>query len=379
MKAKDFFKPFIRIAMVLFRVFPIDQHKVVFSSFSARSFSDNPRYIAEKIIEDKLPLDCVVVLNNKNEIGTLPTGIRGVKYNSIRYLYEMATAKVWIDNTRKQPHILKRKKQFYIQTWHGGLSFKKVEKDAINSLDEEYIKTAINDSKNIDVLLTNSVWGFEQLRRCFWYDGEITITGSPRLDILFNYKKSDVIDLKNEFNIGSDEHVVLYAPTFRKKDDFSVYNVDFKKMAIALHERFGGKWKVLVKLHPNIKDKGYIPPDGVMDVTQFPDINKLYIITDILLTDYSSSILDFMITYRPAFLFAVDIDDYTKDRDTYFDLHSLPFLLSESNDELMNNIKQFDPDIYEESLYRFLDTLGVKEDGHASNRVVEMVMKAVNE
>ncbi|MGZ1333968.1 CDP-glycerol glycerophosphotransferase family protein, partial [Lactobacillus delbrueckii subsp. bulgaricus] len=139
--------------------------------------------------------------------------MRVVKYNTLRYLYEMATARVWVDNTRKQPHIVKRKGQFYIQTWHGGIFIKKIEKDAENVLDSEYVKTAINDSKNIDCFLTNSKWGENQIRRCFWYDGDIEITGSPRVDIIFNCSESKKKEIRNSLGINVKDHILLYAPT----------------------------------------------------------------------------------------------------------------------------------------------------------------------
>ena len=354
MKIKNILKPLIKGTMFVLRVFPIKENKVVFSAFSARTYGDNPRFIAEKIIEIGLPIDCVFVLKDPDNF-QLPDGIRKVKYNTISYLYEMVTACIWVDNTRKQPYIVKRHGQTYIQTWHGGISFKMVEKDVESSLDKEYVKTAISDSKKIDYLLTNSLWGEKQLRRCFWYDGKIICTGSARLDLLFSQTITEKKELKKTFGMEFEEHVLLYAPTFRKDKRLDVYDIDYINLISALKKRFGGDWKILLKLHPNISNLKCNLPESVIDVTLYPDINQLYGIADVLITDYSSSIFDFSILKKPAFIYAKDIKEYSQDRNTYFDIKKLPFILAENNKELVNIIEKFDEKQYRIELERFHD------------------------
>lgn len=377
MKFKNLLKPFIALSMYALRILPIKKNKIAFCAFSGRVYGDNPKAIAECLV-DKFGgnVDCVFFVQNPSRT-IVKKGIRLVKYNTFRYLYEMATAHVWIDNTRKQPQVKKRKGQFYIQTWHGGIWIKKIEADVADSLDSEYIRTAINDSKNIDILLTNSEWGVEQLKRCFWYEGDILKTGSPRLDVIFKYLTVMNYSLKNSLGIKQQQKVALYAPTFRRVNSFEVYNLDIESLIETLRQKFGGEWVILVKMHPNIKDAGYKCPSSAHDVSQYPDINELYTVSDILITDYSSSIFDFMITMRPAFLFAIDAVEYSKDRDTYFDLHKLPFLFAENNNELMDNIRSFDYDVYKEKLSKFIDSLGILEDGHASERVVNIIQKFI--
>ena len=363
--------------MYFFGVFPIQQNKVVFSAFSARTYGDNPRFIAEEIASAGRNIDCVFVLETPSKY-RLPQGIRAVKYNTINYLYEMATAKVWVDNTRKQPHIIKRKGQKYIQTWHGAIAFKMIEKDVQSALDEEYVRTAIHDSSQIDYLLTNSKWGEDMLRRCFWYDGKILRTGSARLDILFCQTQEQKQSIRERLGIPAGTRVLLYAPTFRKNKRLDVYNVDYSGLQSALETRFGGQWNIMVKLHPNISNLKCCIPDYVIDATLYPDINELYGISDALMTDYSSAILDYSVLKKPAFVYASDIEEYSQDRSTYFDIRKLPFPLAENNDQLKKMVRDFDEKTYLRDLVAFHRELDLLEDGYASKRVAELIYTIID-
>lgn len=367
----------IRIIMIALRVLPINRKKIVFSSFSARSYSDNPRAILEKILEGENTYDCVVVLNDVDGV-KLPNGVRVVKHNSLKYLYEMATAKVWIDNTRKQPHILKRRNQIYIQTWHGAIFLKKIEKDVESTLDKEYIYTAKNDSKNIDVLLTNSKWEEDRMTECFWYSGKMVRTGSPRLDVLFK-SEFDVKQIQEYMRLKSGTDYVLYAPTFRKNNNDVIFDIDLKRLIDALEEKNGKKWGVIVRLHPNIANSynNIIYSEKIINGNLISDITEIFPVVKMLITDYSSAIFDFCITRKPAIIYAPDYEEYKKERDYHFELNKLPFPIAENNTQLSNIINNFDYEFYNEELDAFLSDLDVKEDGHASERVVALINEMV--
>lgn len=372
-------KPFIKCLMYVFRIFPIKRTKIVFSSFSARSYSDNPKYILEELLKQQKDYDCVFVLNHP-DLEAVPNNVRTVKHNTIRYLYEMATAKIWIDNTRKQPHIIKRKNQIYIQTWHGALWIKKIEKDAEHTLELSYIKTAKIDSQKIDYLFTNSVWGEQKLKSCFWYDGIILKIGSPRVDLLINSTDSQKSNLKSKIGLNASKKYALYAPTFRKDGNISAYNIDYTRLISNLVMKFGGEWCILIKLHPNIRETQLSPhcSDDTINMSMYPDINELYLISDLLITDYSSAIFDFSCSLKPAFLYTSDLDTYQKDRDVLFDLYNLPFPLAENNDELEHNILGFNNDLYIQNLLQFKSDLGVIEDGKACKRAVALIDWIIN-
>lgn len=378
MQLKQLVKPVLTLIIRFFDLLPLKKNKIIFSSFSARNFTDNPKYIAEEILKRNIDVDCVFVLDHE-PVDTLPSGIRIVRYNTLRYLYELATAKFWIDNTRKQDFVVKRKGQIYIQTWHGALPLKKIEKDISGILSNKYIKTAKNDSKMIDYLLTSSEFGENILKDSFWYEGKILITGSPRLDILFQNNIQLKEKIRNELSLDNGVKYILYAPTFRDDGNTDVYKIDFDKIIEKFSHRFGGKWKVIFRLHPNIREKYIFLNENIIDASYYPDITNLYLIADCLITDYSSTMFDYALTGKPVFLYAPDSETYFSIRHSYFDLEDLPFELCKSIEELENRILNFNINTYKKNVNLFFNKINLLEDGHASERVVNLILKIMEE
>lgn len=360
------------LLMHSFRIIPIKKNKIVFSEYSARKYGDNPKYIAEEMVKEGLNFDCVFVLKDPKNT-KVSDGIRKVKYNSIRYLYELSTAKFWVDNTRKQSFITKRPEQFYIQTWHGGVALKRIEKDVEASLDKEYVNTAIKDSKNINLLIASSDWGEKMMRRAFWYDGEIIKASSARLDPLFKKDKEKEDAIKKSLNIPLDKKILLYAPTFRKTNDREVYNIDFEALRRELNNKFNNEWVIVTKLHPNISNEAFKKDINIIDLTKYQDITDLYLVSDILITDYSSTMFDFSLQEKPVFLFCTDINEYVNDRNFYFDINNLPYSLATNNKELINNIKNYSETKYKKQLKEFKQNIGLIENGTGAKTICNII------
>ena len=369
-----FLKLFYRILWLLFLIFPIQKNKVVFQSFSGRGFSDNPKYIAQKL-HKKAPEIIIYWAANNPLTADLPDGIRFVKYKSVKYLYHMTTAKIWVDNIRK-PFFIKKKGQYYLQTWHGGLGLKKVENDAIDKLNKNYIKWAKRDAKSTDLMLSSSKTLSEIFRNSLWYHkGEILEKGLPRNDLFFNFCERQKHKIKNRLGIKPNSKILLYAPTFRDDGDITAYDINFNHLASALKKRFGGSWVILVRLHPNISGtKLNISASFIKNVSSYNDIQELYIISDFLITDYSSSIFDFALTERPSLLYASDIVKYTSLRDFYFDFSELPFTLCQTNAELEKAVLNFDCKKHKKRLKEFKLAHGYCESGKASDYAAEWII-----
>ena len=107
-----------RAFWIVCRIFPIKENKIVFQTFYGRGYSDSPKYIAEKLRETGKDLDFVWVSNGREDPG-VPEGFRVVRFRNFKYIYEMSTAKIWVDSCRKE-YCIKKKNQYYMQTWHGG-------------------------------------------------------------------------------------------------------------------------------------------------------------------------------------------------------------------------------------------------------------------
>lgn len=363
----------------IFNMFPVKNNKIFLYSYYGSQYGCNPKYITEYILEHfpKGYFDLVWAFNDLESKKHL-TKFRKVKTMSLKYYYELCTSKVVITNFRTTELFVKRKNQYYIQTWHSSLRLKQIEKDAEDNLPEQYIQMAKNDSLKCDLLLSGCKDSTNIFKRAFWYKGEIFERGIPRNDLLFQNNSKDKKRISNKLGIPEGYNVILYAPTFRKDNSIEIYNLEYSTTLETLKEKFGGNWVFLVRLHPHLLSEAnkLVKSKGVIDVTEYDDIQELLCISDILVSDYSSLIFDFSITKRPCFLYVPDLLEYTKkDRKLYYDITKLPFKSATNNEELQKKILQFNIKDYNTNLTRFLDQIKTYEDGNASKNLVEHIDK----
>ena len=361
----------------VFNCFPIKNNKIFLFSYYGSQYGCSPKYISE-YLDENYPKDKFDIVWAFTDIESKKhiKGIRKVKVMSLKYFYEMCTSKVIITNFRTTDIFKKRKNQYYIQTWHSSLRLKQIEKDAESSLPKNYIKMAKKDSKKCDLLLSGCKYSTDIFKRAFWYDGEIFEYGTPRNDLLVNNDKEHVRHIKRKLNISYETKLVLYAPTFRKNDDLELYNLDYGSILKSLKEKFGGEWKFCIKLHPHLisRSEELNYGDDVLDLTKYDDIQELLSITDVLISDYSSLMFDFGLTKRPCFLYVPDLDEYiSKDRKLYFNVKSLPFISSISNEDLIEKIKSFNKETYSQDLEVFSYSIGNFEEGHACKKLAERI------
>lgn len=215
------------------------------------------------------------------------------------------------------------------------------------------------------------------MRRSFWYDGEILKSGLPRNDIFFRRDEKLIAQVRHLLGVPPENKIVMYAPTFR--DDVAVTaevcQLDAKKLLAVLERKFGGKWTMLMRHHPNVeqffaKDSF---GDDVINATGYPDVQELILVSDVLISDYSGLISDFMIIGKPVFIYAKDFDTYPNERNFMPMYFKLPYQVNKSEAELFHCIETFDAAALEPKIKRFIDMVKPFDDGHASERVVERI------
>ncbi len=365
--------------MTVFRVFPVNRKKIVFCNYFGKGFGDNSKAIAEALLQKDPSLQLVWGVKQPFS-DSLPQNIRAVEYNSLRYLWELSTAAAWVDNSRKNAGIVKRKKQFYVQTWHGTVALKRIEKDAEQSLDEFYIAGAKNDSMMADVILSGCTFFTHLCKKSFWYNGEILECGSPRSDALFNTNSDRQAKVRRALGIPEGKKVVLYAPTFRTDGNLKCYDMDFEAVLDALETKTGQQWVFCMRLHPNVSGKAdFIHySDRIFNGTDYPDLYEMIPAVDMVISDYSSVMFDAGLINKPVILFANDIEAYVSDRNFYFDLRKLPFPLAQSNGQMLTCIENFNEQDYSEKLKAFNKEIGFCENGTAAQTVAERILNEIN-
>lgn len=355
-------------------IFKINNKKIVFSNFLGKGYGCNPKYIAEEIIRQQLDYDLVWIVNDINE--DMPSQIRKVKFGSLQSLYELSTAKIWIDNVRNYKGVHKKRKQFYIQTWHGGISLKRIEKDVEDTLTKKYIKEAQYDGTIIDLLITNNKDQEKYFKEIFWYDGGILCCGTPRNDIIYKNEDKTKEKVYSYFGIDKNKKIVMYAPTFRKDENIDAYIFDYEKCCRILSKKFGDEFVMLIRLHPNVSEKsGQIEySDNVKNASKYPDIQEMIAATEVIITDFSSLSLDAGLVNKPVFTIAKDFDNYIKnDRKMLYNIDELPFTMNKTEEELYNSIERFEMESYKKRLEQFYEKIGVVHNSDSAKDIVNII------
>ena len=355
------------------------QNKIVFVNFQGRGYGDSPKYIADEILRQSLPYDLVwLVYDLSNQF---PNGIRKVKFYGLKSRYELATARVIINNTKGRLPYLKKRSQYYIQTWHGGFGIKYIEKEAEKYLTEKYVRDSKYDSSITDLILSGSDFQTNVIKKSFWYDGEIFKKGVPRNDIFFNVTPNKIKRLKMKYALELNCKIALYAPTFRDDHSIEAYKLAASVVLKSLEEKTGETWKLIIRLHPIVASKSalFTYDDTIIDGSGYPDSQELLVMSDLLITDFSSMMMDFAIMKKTVLLFITDLNEYINAcRGIRPLFYQLPFALAQSNQELCNAIENFDGNKYQRDLDAFMDTyFHSYDDGHASEHVVERIKSII--
>ena len=373
---KRIIKKIIIIPFINIFIRKIDNNKIVFDNFVGKGFGDNPKYIALELIKQNVNCKMVWIVTDLET--EMPKQIKKVPCGSIQSFYELATAKVWIDNVRISKKVKKKKNQFYIQTWHGGMGFKRAEKEIEEKLSREYVKDAKNDGKITDLTISDSDIFTEFLKTSFWYNGPILQKGFPRNDILFEKPKEIIEKVYNYFNIPNNKKIALYVPTFRMNNDIEVYKFNYEKCLETLHKRFNEDFVLLIRLHPNVSNLEINIEwnNNVIDATKYPDVQELLVSTEIGITDYSNVMFDLSIMNTPVFLLCKDFDYFTKnERNLRFQISDLFFNYSLTEEGLYENILKFDYNKYKEESNKFFETNNYVRNSDSAKHIVEIIKK----
>lgn len=395
------------IPFYLFRILPINQKKIVFTCIEGTTgYTCNPKYIAEELIrrnnENKPPKYELVWLVN-DVAKYFPKEIKVVKNTLINRAFQLATARYWIDNSRKQLECRKRYGQIYIQTWHAKLGFKPTGLDRGASFSKIAYLVTKHDSDMVDYWLSNSDWYDGTLKTGSLYEGKTIRCGSPRCDILVQAKNDDAfkskvkkelcelyhIELNGKENID-DVHFLMYAPTFRGGSQGTDRSIDagdnfpdYTLLKNSMEKRFGGNWYVMLRLHPQLVSRGIgIDSDtlclegNIVNGSIKDDMYELLAGCDAFLTDYSSAAFDAIVMDIPIFLYCNDYKEYENERgQLLWNLRTLPFPLAENDGELSDAILNFDSKGYADSLRRFVANAGMEELGNAAQQLVNFLIR----
>lgn len=330
----------------------VDERVVFFESFQGRNYSCSPKAMFEEMRDsgEYNDYEFIWAFRNVHRPGKILQKLVGsekgpkisiVKYETFSYYKALAKAKYWVLNSNTRKFLKPTEEQVYIQTWHG-TPLKKIGLDVPGS-DLDYA----HEGEKFSYMISPSKYCSEKLVSAFGLQGREDIvleTGYPRNDALFTFDQAKVNSILRELDVPRGKKIILYAPTFRdnKHSEVSGYEnasgLDFDK----LKEQIGDEYIILFRAHyfvaKNMDFEKY--KDFVIDVSDYEDVNDLYIVSDMLITDYSSVFFDYANLKRPIIFYMYDYEDYKKNaRDFYLDQNELPGPITKTQEELAKAIE----------------------------------------
>lgn len=374
-----------RMFLFPLRIFKVHPKRILFSSLTGgkyMEYSCNPKYIYEclkKQYSDQYQI--IWAFNEPDQYRfLLSQDVILVKHFTLKAFYYLMTSKVIITNGSYVPWFMFRKKQIVINTWHGGGAYKKLDIGK-NSLKKIIKKRNAMVGRNTSVFVTSSR-AFTQyvIQGVFSFQGPVLEVGMPRNDKLVRQDTKEAEKkVRGYFQLDSEVKIILYAPTYRMEgwDD----RLDVNIVVDTLQKQTEQKWVCLVRMHRYEQKaiKMDLTRHRIMDASLYPDMQDLLAATNILITDYSSSIWDYSFLYRPCFLYVPDLEEYQRNRGFYVELEKWHFRYACTQENLVKELCHLDKTEWETRMNMHHKELNSCETGHASESVVKYIIEACDE
>ena len=374
----------------------VDEKLIIFTAFNGKGYTCSPRAIYEEILKDKKYEDYKFVWafkdTEKHKYLEENKNTKVILYGKKEYEQYLAKAKYWITNYRIFDHIYPKKNQVYVQCWHGtplkrlGYDLE-VSENVMNSIKEIRYKYR-TDAQRFKYILSPSefatekfitAWNLKKINK----EDAVIEEGYPRNDSLFKFSDEDVKKIKQNLKIDNieDKKIILYAPTWRDNQHTSGVGYTYKTEVDFdyLQKELEDEYIILFRAHYLVansfdfeKYKGFI-----YDVSDYGNINDLYIISDILITDYSSVFFDYANLKRPIIFYMYDLEAYRDNiRGFYIGLEELPGKIVEKENDLVEEIKEvINKFAYDEKYKKFNERFNYLDDGQAAKRVIDKIFK----
>lgn len=365
-----------------------DSRLVLFCSYHGKSCSCSPRAIYDVMVTDPAYQDYrfLWAVKDPSAFPALAAAPRTevIPFGSRAFERAMAGSGYWIFNSTLPEHISPRTGQVYLQCWHGtplkrlGFDIQE-EGNAMNSLAEIHRKYRL-EAEKVDYFLSPSPFASECFRSAWQLERRVLLeAGYPRNDRLINATEAERAVLRQRLGIPAGKRAILYTPTFRDDQHVSgqgyAYRpaIDFGR----LRNQLGGDYVILFRAHYLVASafdfSAY--PGFVLDVSGVEEINDLYIASDLMITDYSSTMFDYANLRRPILFYMYDLEQYRDHlRGFYFDLNELPGPILTREEELAPAIFETERFTWTPEWEAFRQRFAPLDDGQSAQRVIHAVI-----
>lgn len=336
----------------------IDEGLVLLSSYGGAQYSDSPKAIFEAMLDDPrfASYQYIWAFNDPDKFDV--PNARKVKIDTLAYFVTALRSKIWITNVNIERGLhFKRPKQVYLNTWHG-TGPKKIGNAVKGRSDYDF--------SYLDIICVDGKFARDEMVN--WFnakDENLLFSGRPREDELLSFSAEDTIRIRDKLNIPSNKKVILYMPTWREYGN--------KELDWAYWEReLSDEYVVLIRNHHFSKGKSIdLSREFWFDVTLYPNVNELYWISDLLISDYSSAFFDYGLLGRPIICFGYDYDQYESNTGFLMDLRNeFPNGIKSTEEEVIQHIQSMNYEKECELCKQYVDEY-VSHPGNATKACID--------
>jgi teichoic acid ribitol-phosphate primase len=354
--------------------------RIVLATSHAAALSGNLAFIAEELAtrHPGVPVSVLV----RRPVGGLRGRLAALVF-AVRAGYELAAARVFVVDDYFFPLyvIHPRPGTFRLQVWHAAGAFKRFGYSVLDKgfgADETFVRR-VRIHSNYSLALVSSASIADHYAEAFGQPASLFSArfGIPRTDLFFDDRRQAAAleRVRIRHGLPDGRRVILYAPTFRGATIGQARYDDLLDLEV-MHRVLGDDHVVLMRLHPFIRAAVSIPDElasFAIDASADPDVNELMLVSDVLVTDYSSAIYEFALLGRPILFLVPDDAAYERERGFYLAFpDDLPGPVYPGTKALAAAIRSGRFDL--ERVRRFATSSFDVADGRSTARVVEQLL-----
>lgn len=360
---------------------PIKRNRIIIYSLKQHGYSCNLKYLTEYIREN-YPDDFTImwIVKDQNNCDLVRGyGVDAEVKSSLKHFWYRMRAGIVITNDEFYPMFIKKPGQIYVNTWHGGINYKKIGYEGLEFTNriQKFIYKIQNPCP--DLFVSGSKEFTDTTSSAFHFPKKVFCsTGLLRNDIFFTgekERKEKAASIKKKIGIDDSSKILLYAPTYRRGDHSPVRYFQFDSLRKHLSKRFGGEWIILIRQHYFVKSESVLGAN-VKDVSNYEDMQELMLCSDCMISDYSSCMWDFSLMEKPCFAYTPDLEDYLKnDRSFFIPMVKWPYPICQTPEELYIAIDRYNEEEYLNKIQEHRKQCISFDRGKACESLTEYLLK----
>ncbi|MGP5221302.1 CDP-glycerol glycerophosphotransferase family protein [Psychrobacter celer] len=359
----------------------INEKIVLIESFLGATISGNPYAILRYMLKQDYGFKYVVIVNKDTIIPHSLKSVSNIIFinrGSDAYLRYLCTAKYLVNNVSFPYYFIRKEGQVYLNTWHG-TPMKALGKDIKNPF-QDHANVARNFLQSTHILSQNRYTSEVLLDRYDIknvYSGKISETGYPRVDFSLNLTQNERKQIAERAGLVLTKPIILYAPTWRGTSDSK--SLDKEKLKKDLTYLSDKNYQVVFKGHHLAEELiSNLSISNIIIATKEVDTNEFLGITDILITDYSSILFDFLSLKKPIISYIYDFDDYKAERGMYLEKNEMFGDICENIIQVKKSINKLIKEVKPNVSTAMMDKYVPYDDGNASERAVNFMFNLDN-